>query len=77
MTAHEGVRFLLSVGNGLRAVPIQPGQKKGNGTQAVPYKMSRDTRPRVSVKTGSAARTPREGCPYGMDLEWSVLRNGR
>ena len=39
MTAHEGVRFLLSVGNGLGAVPIQPGQKTGNGTQAVPYRV--------------------------------------
>ena len=29
--------FFLSVGNGLCAVPIRPGQKKGNGTQAVPY----------------------------------------
>ena len=39
----------------------------------VPYKMSRDTRPRVSVKKGSAARTPREGCPYDLDLKWCDL----
>ena len=29
--------FFSSVGNGLHSVPIQPGQKTGNGTQAVPY----------------------------------------
>ena len=32
---NEGVRFLFIcciVGNGLRAVPIRPGQKTGNGT---------------------------------------------
>ena len=54
----------------------------------VPYKMSRDTRPRVSATLGSAARTPQEGCPYDVNVgmyhfagmrkaSGCVLRNGR
>ena len=80
--------FILSVGNGLRAVPIRPGQKTGNGTQAVPYK-NEYGHPSPGVrKTGSAARTPREGCPYDVNVGMQhlagmrkasgcVLRNGR
>ena len=53
----------------------------------VPYKMSRDTRPRASAGSGRSARTPREGCPYDVNVYapfagirksfWCVLRNGR
>ena len=54
----------------------------------VPYKMSRDTRPRVSAGLGRTARTPQEGCPYDVNMGmhhfagiqksfWCVLRNGR
>ena len=79
--------FFSSVGNGLRAVPIRPGQKTGNGPPAGPDKMSRDTRPRVSATLGSAARTPREGCPDDLNVYapfagirksfWCILRNGQ
>ena len=44
------------------------GTENGNGTGAVPYKMSRDTRPRVSAGSGRTVRTPREGCPYDVNM---------
>ena len=41
----------------------------------VPYKMSRDTRPRVSAGSGRTARTPREGCPYDVNVYAPFCRN--
>ena len=68
LSAHESVRFLF-VCRERPACRSHPGRaEKGNGTKAGPYKMSRDTRPRVSATLGSAARTPREGYPYDVNV---------